>query len=168
MDVPIINEFCRSRDLSLLQRLSPTSVQLLVTSAYTSLNQKRGNQDLSLLVLNALGETASVGEYIIYKGTMDNLSPYESLLRVGVATIPIIQAADLPKLRKEFVMEFPEYNSILYTNPVVKKLRTMCRVGVVPLFQQIISDMPLPSRWNLEMLVDRSHVIPKEMIGVDG
>lgn len=169
MESEIIQEFCDSLDVKLLNQLSQTTQNLLIQGSYTCLVQKYGNQQAAKVILEHFGEIEEIAGSIVYKGNFD-LDGYEALKRMGVVTIPVIPLNEIPSIRERFLktlQNFPEYNRspddpdldsegnpLVYVlggfaalgnpasfhNPLVRELRQRCREAVLPLFQTMIKN----------------------------
>lgn len=108
--------FCKTKDTKYLKKIeNDVTKKILIYYSYTCLTQKRGNQELSKLILEYFNDIIQVKtdsqKYIVYTGSY-NLSTYESLRRIGVAIVPVITSKELVDIRDEFIKtlrQFPEY-----------------------------------------------------------
>lgn len=106
---------------------------------------------------------------LVYIGPTDGLTPYQSLMRIGVALVKVIDKKDLPKAQENFLdtlRNFPEYkrnstnpdlipdghpvvyslggfaalgNPSSFHNPFVRKKRLETREALLPLFRCVIN-----------------------------
>jgi hypothetical protein len=168
MDLKIIKEFCKNLNTDLLKDLSPEAKKLFIDGSYTCLFQKYGNIKIAEIVLQYYGEIEKVSNSWVSKTKDDNLTGFESLKRLGVVTIPVIDPRYIKDLRNKFMNTlrgFPEYkrnpenpdldsfgNTLVYVlggfaalgnpasfhNDLVRDLRQKCRKAVIPLFKELI------------------------------
>jgi hypothetical protein len=166
-DSDIIELFCVNKNTELLDKLLPITKKLFIDSSYTCLFQKYGNIELAKKILLHYGEIKQLSNGVVYQGSYD-YTGYQSLKRIGVVTIPILSAKDLPEIRKQFIQtldSFPEYkrnplqlgqditgNQLIYVlggfaalgnpasfhNDFVRNIRKQCREAVIPLFKKVI------------------------------
>lgn len=187
----IISHICKEFDGAVFDKLPIQFINLFIKYSYACLFYKHGNQILARTILIHTREIQSSiynGQlYIVYKNVYKNtLSPYESLKRLGVTTIKVLEADEIQQYRTDFtktMYDFPEYkrseinptldshgNPMVYVlggfgalgnpgsfhNPFVRKLRLRIKKCVIPLFKEVIKNIPGGHHTvNLEMLVDR-------------
>ena len=167
MEAEIIRKFCKTLDTRLLDKLSHRAQQLLIDGSYTCLFQKYGNQKAAVIALQHFGEITESADSWVYQGDFD-LNGYQSLKRMGVVTIPVIPAEEIPEIRNKFLQtlrKFPEYkrdsndpdrdstgNPLVYVlggfaalgnpasfhNELVRDIRRRCRKAVLPIFRTLI------------------------------
>jgi hypothetical protein len=175
----LLKKFCKSPSKSIFNQLDETTQQQLVIIAFDVMYQKTGNQKKALEILSTVGEVEVINDYIIYNGRFD-LDPLESLIRIGVTTLPVIPNDKLSSIRKEFdetLKKFPEYlrnpttepvyvlggfaalgNPASFHNTLVRKLRVMCWKKAIKLFHKMINryyDTNLKNNYKVEVLYDR-------------
>jgi hypothetical protein len=127
-----LRKFCDTLDPKYLENLPEIYKKIMVRYSFQALWEKTGKLDISRLILQKFGQIKTIEDtYVIkerkrgqerevektlkfdvYTGTHD-LSPLDSLIAIGVATIPVISPEDLPGIREKFVKTlrgFPGYN----------------------------------------------------------
>lgn len=176
-DFKYIKRLCKKFDPDIFNKLSKPTIDIFISYSYLSLFQKYGNQELARQILIHTGEIYSYSYkeqiYTIYlKDCKDNLSPYESLKRIGITTVKVLDIEDIQQYRDDFkttMREFPEYkrdpnnpdldysqNTLVYVlggfgafgnpasfhNEFVRKLRLKVKKSILPLFKTIIRNIP--------------------------
>ena len=183
----IISTICAEFDGEMFEKLPKQFINLFIQYSYTCLFYKQGNQTLARSILVHTGEIQSsmfTGHlYTLYKKNDRLLSPYESLKRMGVTTVKVLEEDEINQYRTDFtntMITFPEYkrseinpnldskgNPMVYVlggfgalgnpgsfnNPFVRNLRLRIKKCVIPLFKEVIEN--IPGTLNFEMLVDR-------------
>ena len=158
------------QELKEIKELSFPSNNTEGLAEYKKINTDKSWKDLSKQEQLKFRPTKKVW---VYTGTTDNLNPRQSLMKMGVAIIKVIDIKDIPEARENFqdaMDSFPEYkqmendrpivhvlggfaalgNPSSFHNPFVREIRKKMRNSVIPLFKTIISDTT-----KLEMLADR-------------
>ena len=183
-----LNKFCDTLDISLLNNLDKIEKELLINASFSCLFEKAGNQDIATKILLHFKLIKIVKGSYVYIGDKNIKNNYQKLKRTGITTIPILDNEKLVKIQKEIediLLSFPEYNrdinnphldiarhKLVYVlggfaafanpgsfhNPLVRKLRILCKKNVLSLFQTIASNTykkEVKDNFNLEMLIDR-------------
>lgn len=175
-DLKYIKKLCNNHfEPGIFDKLSKYTSDLFIEYAYTSLFQKFGDQRLARHILVHTGEihsyTHADQEYTIYKKKSTKLSQSDSLKRIGITTVKVLNPEDIPSYRSEFkttMRAFPEYkrdttnpdldstgNTLMYVlggfgalanpgsfhNEFVRKLRLQVKQKVLPLFKSLIDDI---------------------------
>ena len=121
MDIPLIRSFCNQPNTQRFESLSVSVRNLMVDLSFKCLFYKNGNLTLCRRILEIANEITIVqrpndesveGQVIVYIGDPSGLSELDRLYRVGVVTIPILDAEELISEQEgylETMREFPEY-----------------------------------------------------------
>jgi hypothetical protein len=174
-----IERYCANpHDMNIL---SKDAKQLLIQACFRALAQKAGNQEKAISILLANKEIKNLHGYTIYSGKKFLWrDPVESLTRIGVVTIQVINPDDLALYQERFrqtIDEFREFcpeqkhdfvrvlggfaaygNPSSFHNNLVRELRMKCWKKVSPFFKKYIStyyNKRLRSGLKLEALIDR-------------
>lgn len=167
-DLDIMDEYCQSGQLKLLDNLSSNAVALLIDGCFECLFQKYGYQKLAINTLIHYEQIKRVANSWVYTGSFDGLNTYHQLQRVGVISVPVLEKSELAGYRKKFMTTlrtFPEYrrdpanpdldasgNPLVYVlggfaalgnpasfhNDMVRDLRLRARGRLVSLFRNVI------------------------------
>ena len=119
----IIDEYCKSRDINLLDNLDATIKDKFINTCVRVLFQSPdvvdggANKEIAMEVLDHFGVVKSFykaqGKNIIhYTGNMDTSDPIKELLYIGVTTVPVYSQSELVDIGKKFdeaCLSFPEY-----------------------------------------------------------
>ncbi len=127
----LLQRFCDTLDVEYLNDLPAIYKNVMIRYSFQALWEKLGNPDIARLILQEFKQIQTIEDtyvtkgkrgqerevektlkFDVYTGTYD-LPPLESLMAIGVATIPIIPPEDLPGIRERFMETlrgFPEYN----------------------------------------------------------
>lgn len=176
----LISQLCKDFDGTIFDKLPKSDRDLFITYSYVCLVQKLGNQKMARQILIHTGEIESYtydnNVYTIYKKD-SLLSSHDSLKRVGVTSVKVLEKSEIQHYRDEFrktMRGFPEYkrdasnpdldaagNTLVYVlggfgafgnpasfhNMFVRNLRLRTKKSVLPLFADCDT--------NFEMLIDR-------------
>lgn len=113
-DSEIIEEYCLSRNVNLLNQLSTEASDLLKDGCFECLFQKYGYQELAINTLIHYEEIIKVSDSWVYTGSLKGLglTTYQKLQRIGVVSIPVLEKSEISEYRKIFMntlRTFPEY-----------------------------------------------------------
>lgn len=183
-----LNSFCETFNTDKLKNIKGIEKELLIDTAFSCLFQKNGNQTIAKKILVYFKLIKIVKGSCIYIGDKNINNNYQKLKRTGVVSIPVLDKKQLDNIHKELdetLLSFPEYNrdstdksldkakhKLVYVlggfaafanpgsfhNPLVRKLRIMCKEKILPLFKIICKntyDKETKNNFHLEVLIDR-------------